>query len=73
MEEVNGYISSPMTDRDGNEHKVIYSDFVARVFQHEYDHLIGKVFIDRVESTYDIVMEKEYQRIIKKISNDLFH
>ncbi len=52
------------TDRDGNEHHVIYSDFVARVFQHEYDHLIGKVFIDRVESTYDIVMEKEYQRIL---------
>jgi len=51
-------------DRVGEPHTVIYSDFLARIFQHEYDHLIGKVFIDRVESTLDIVMEKEYQRII---------
>lgn len=52
------------TDKDGNENAVTYHDFLARVFQHEYDHLIGKVFIDRVESTHDIVMEQEYQRII---------
>lgn len=52
------------TDRDGNENTVTYHDFVARIFQHEYDHLIGKVFIDRVESTLDIVMEQEYQRIM---------
>lgn len=53
------------TDKDGKENLVTYHDFVARVFQHEYDHLIGKVFIDRVESTNDIVMEQEYQRIMK--------
>ncbi|KFL33213.1 MULTISPECIES: peptide deformylase [unclassified Sulfurospirillum] len=58
------------TDRDGEEHTVIYSDFVARVFQHEFDHLMGKVFIDRVESTYDVVMEKEYQRIIGKTKGE---
>lgn len=52
------------TDREGKSHTVVYHDFVARIFQHEYDHLIGKVFIDRVESTHDIVMEQEYRRII---------
>lgn len=56
-------------DRDGNEHRISYRDFLARIFQHEYDHLIGKVFIDRVESTLDVVMEKEYQRIIGKQDN----
>ena len=57
-------------DRDGNIHKSIYKDFLARVFQHEYDHLEGKVFIDRVDSTMDVVMEREFQRIIsgKKLS-----
>ena len=52
-------------DRDAKEQIVEFSDFLARVFQHEYDHLIGKVFIDRIESTNDVVMEKEYQRIIR--------
>jgi peptide deformylase len=34
--------------------------FTARVFQHEYDHLDGLVFLDRVEDTRDIVAESEY-------------
>jgi len=37
-----------------------YSDFLARVFQHEFDHLHGIVFIDRLESTRDLMTEKEY-------------
>ena len=51
-------------DRDAKQHIAQYRDFIAKVFQHEYDHLIGKVFIDRVESTNDIIMEQEYQKII---------
>ena len=30
-----------------------FSDFVARIFQHEDDHLHGIVFLDRLESTRD--------------------
>lgn len=37
-------------------------DFVARIFQHEYDHLNGIVFLDRLESVRDVVCEREYQR-----------
>ena len=36
--------------------------FVARVFQHEYDHLEGMVYLDRVEDNRDIVAESEYFR-----------
>lgn len=36
------------------------SGFPARVFQHEYDHLIGKVYLDRVENNADIISETEY-------------
>ncbi len=50
--------------REGERVEAQYEGFLARLFQHEYDHLDGKVFIDRVESTLDIVMEKEFQRII---------
>ena len=34
--------------------------FVARVFQHEFDHLEGKVYLDRVEDNRDIFAESEY-------------
>lgn len=34
--------------------------FIARVFQHEYDHLNGLVFLDRIESTKDIITEEVY-------------
>jgi peptide deformylase len=37
--------------------------FVARVFQHEADHLEGKVYLDRVESTADIISESEYFKL----------
>ena len=40
----------------------VFSDFVARIFQHEDDHLGGIVFFDRLESPCDIVTEKEFQR-----------
>ncbi len=35
-------------------------DFVARIFQHEYDHLNGMVFLDRLESVREIVTDHEY-------------
>ncbi len=52
------------TNGEGEEVLTKYEGFIARIFQHELDHLNGKVFIDRVESTLDIVMEKEFLRII---------
>lgn len=55
------------TSRDGKIQRQELTDFVARIFQHEYDHLEGIVFIDRVESTQELMTEQEYQqRIIQK-------
>jgi peptide deformylase len=48
-------------DRDGQPQRQILHDFVARIFQHEYDHLQGVVFVDRVESTHELMSEQEYQ------------
>ena len=50
--------------RQGVMVETAYEGFLARVFQHEVDHLDGVVFLDRVESTKDLVTEKEWQRII---------
>ncbi|MEM9923934.1 MAG: peptide deformylase [Cyanobacteria bacterium P01_D01_bin.50] len=52
------------TDRNGNLQQQEFTDFVARIFQHEYDHFEGFVFLDRVESTVDIYTEEEYQKLI---------
>ena len=52
------------TSRDGQLHRRELTDFVARIFQHEYDHLNGIVFLDRVESTHDLITEQEYQQRI---------
>jgi peptide deformylase len=51
--------------RRGELREEQYEDFLARVFQHEFDHVQGMVFIDRVESTLDLVTEKEYFRSLQ--------
>ncbi|WP_413165893.1 peptide deformylase [Capilliphycus salinus ALCB114379] len=51
------------SDRYGELQRQQLSDFVARIFQHEYDHLEGIVFLDRVESDEDLVTEAEYQAL----------
>jgi len=50
--------------RKGEVREEEYSHFLARVFQHEFDHVQGVVFIDRVESTRELVTEKEYLRLV---------
>jgi peptide deformylase len=51
-------------DRTGNTQQQDLSGFIARVFQHEYDHLQGILFVDRVESTQELMTEQEYKRQI---------
>lgn len=51
-------------DRQGNPQTQTLTDFVARIFQHENDHLNGVLFIDRLESDADLYTEEEYQKII---------
>lgn len=50
--------------RSGELRDVEYADFIARVFQHEYDHLQGMVFIDRVKDSRDLISEKKYFRML---------
>ncbi|NVJ54674.1 MAG: peptide deformylase [Campylobacteraceae bacterium] len=52
------------TTLDGTKTQVVFEDFVARIFQHEYDHLLGKVYLDRVETPKDIISEEVYFKTI---------
>jgi peptide deformylase len=52
--------------RDGEKKQKVFTDFIARIFQHELDHLDGIVFIDRIETTKDLYTEQEYRRLINQ-------
>ncbi|MBD9357422.1 peptide deformylase [Methylomonas albis] len=47
-------------DQQGETHRLALQDFPARVFQHEFDHLLGLVYLDRVENNQDIIAETEF-------------
>ena len=51
-------------DRQGKLRQQHLTDFVARIFQHELDHLNGLVFLDRLETTQDIVTDQEYFKLL---------
>ncbi|WP_341328527.1 peptide deformylase [Methylotuvimicrobium sp. KM2] len=61
-------ISVSYLDDSGARQTQILEGFVARVFQHEYDHLDGLVYLDRVETNRDIVSELEFQKLITECS-----
>ena len=55
------------TTRDGKLKRQEFTDFVARIVQHELDHLEGLVFVDRIDSVKDIITDQEYlKRIVQK-------
>lgn len=58
-------ITVKFTSRYGEEIKTSYSGFIARIFQHEIDHLNGIVFLDRVTNTHNIMMEQEWFKMLK--------
>jgi peptide deformylase len=52
---------------NGETREETYDGYIARVIQHECDHLQGRVYLDRMESMEKFVTRKNYQRFIKKI------
>ena len=50
--------------RTGEVREEELSGFIARVFQHEYDHISGMVFLDRVTSNRELISEREYLRLV---------
>ncbi|HXQ21371.1 MAG TPA: peptide deformylase [Candidatus Acidoferrales bacterium] len=49
-------------DRHGKKLNYVAKDFHARVAQHECDHLLGKVFIDRMRSLESLSFLHEFAR-----------
>ena len=49
-------------DRDGNALDFVAEDFHARVIQHEFDHLNGKVYLDRMRDFSTLTFLQEFAR-----------
>jgi peptide deformylase len=54
-------IEIEFTARDGDRLRGKLSGFVARIFQHEFDHINGMVYVDRVKDTRTFMTESEYR------------
>jgi peptide deformylase len=53
-------------DRYWQEHCEVYEDFAARIVQHEYDHLNGKLFIEYLEDQQSASIQQQLEKIKNK-------
>jgi peptide deformylase len=57
-------------DPEGHPVSLTANGFHARVLQHEFDHLDGIVFLDRMDSPASLAYEQEWERYILNSEND---
>lgn len=52
-------------DTDWNFHDEVYNGLAARIIQHEYDHLEGILFVDRLSPMRKMLLRKKLTEILK--------
>lgn len=52
-------------DEDFNKYTDVYDGLIARVIQHEYDHIEGILFTDRISSLKKRLIQKKLQNIME--------
>ena len=52
--------------RDGKQVNTTFHGMLAVIFQHEFDHLDGIVYLDRMVDMRNLATEKEFQRLQNK-------
>ncbi len=61
-----GYVERPQhiqvdyLDVQGESNRLVLDGFLATVFQHEFDHLQGKLYIDRLKDSHLLSFEEEF-------------
>jgi peptide deformylase len=66
-----GYVERPKNilvrylDERAKEMEIELDGFLATVFQHEIDHLFGKLYVDRISNNELIVYEEEMENLIQ--------
>ena len=65
-----GFVERPQrigvdyVDIEGNRQSLELAGFLATVFQHEFDHLDGKLYIDRIADVRLLAFEEEFLRYL---------
>ena len=65
-----GFVERPQhvrvryTGIDGKPGEVELEGFTATVFQHEFDHLDGRLYVDRITDTRLLAFEREFERYL---------
>ena len=49
-------------DRDAKKREFVGEGFLSTVLQHEFDHLDGKIYIDRITDTTKLVYDEEFEK-----------
>ena len=57
-------------DPKGDKQNLEFTDWDARVFQHEFDHLFGVNFINRVSKLRLDRAKKKQEKLFKKVLKD---
>jgi peptide deformylase len=71
-----GYVERPQhinidyLDQNGNSASLEITGFLATVFQHEFDHLQGKLYIDRIDDLTLFSYEDEYHAFVEAEEDD---
>jgi len=52
-------------DEEFNKHTDVYDGLIARVIQHEYDHIEGVLFTDKISSLKKRLIQKKLQNIME--------
>ncbi len=50
-------------DRDFKSYDEVYDGILARIIEHEYDHLDGKLFVDRISPLRKILLKRKLNEI----------
>ena len=53
------YVLVKAQDRNGKDQRIKVYDWLARIFQHELDHLSGVLMIDRAEQVYKVIVQED--------------
>jgi len=68
--ELRGYVERPRKveieylDIHGEKQTLVAEDFLATVFQHEFDHLFGTLYVDRISDKSKLAFIEEFERYI---------
>ena len=59
------HIHLEYTDLDGEHHASEIRGFLATVCQHEFDHLDGVLYIDRIQDTTKLMFDREFAKFVE--------